>query len=195
MINKILATIDRSDRSQSVFDTAVSLAQSTGANLMLLHILSEEDPGYPILPAYAYYSVLKGSGDGIFQEQFNEYEQQEADFLRDLAQKAIAAGINTEYIQLSGIPGWEICEAASSWSADLILVGSRGLRGLKEMFVGSVSNYVTHHAPCSVLLVRTNTDLVPYTNVPLYELETEVNSKQEILNQNRSANKIIFVEN
>ena len=36
----------------------------------------------------------------------------------------------------------------------MIVVGSRGLKGLKEMFLGSVSNYVTHHAPCSVLIVR-----------------------------------------
>ncbi len=37
-------------------------------------------------------------------------------------------------------------------------MGSRGLKGLKEMFLGSVSNYVTHHAPCSVLIVRTEID-------------------------------------
>ncbi len=49
---------------------------------------------------------------------------------------------------------------ARAWSADLILVGSRGLKGLKEMFLGSVGNYVTHHAPCSALIVRTDTDAV-----------------------------------
>ena len=56
---------------------------------------------------------------------------------------------------MTGNPGRSICELASTWEADLILVGSRGLKGLKEMFLGSVSNYVTHHAPCSVLIVRT----------------------------------------
>lgn len=184
MIDKILVTIDSSDKSQSVFDTAVSLAQSTGASLMMLHVLSEEDPGYPILPTYAYYAVLKGSDDGILQQKFDEYEQQQAEYLRNLARKAIAAGVKTEYAQLSGVPGWEICELASDWSADLILVGSRGLKGLKEMFLGSVSNYVTHHAPCSVLIVRTDTDSVSVALNPLEEEETGTDSKQEVLNQN-----------
>ena len=89
MISRILATIDSSERNQSVFDTAIFLAKAIRASLMLLHILSETDPGYPILPTYAYYAVLKGNDDGIFHQKFDEYEQREAEFLRDLAQQAI----------------------------------------------------------------------------------------------------------
>lgn len=181
MINKILVAIDSSDRNKSVFDTAVSLAQSTGASLMLLHILSEEDPGYPILPTYAYYSVLKDSDGGVFREKFAEYTQRGIDFLNKLTQEATAAGVDAEYTQLSGLPGWEICELASTWSADLILVGSRGLKGLKEMFLGSVSNYVTHHAPCSVLIVRTDTDPKPYFTSTLDREEKEADSEQEVV--------------
>ncbi|MEM6614450.1 MAG: universal stress protein [Cyanobacteria bacterium P01_C01_bin.72] len=154
MINKILVAIDNSSRSEKIFDTAVSLAQTTEATLMLLHILSEQDLDYPILPTYAYYAALKGSDGGMLYQKFDEYERQEAELLRNLVRKAIAQGVNAEYTQLNGNPGWEICELADNWSADLIIVGSRGLQGLKEMFLGSVSNYVTHHAPCSVLIVR-----------------------------------------
>ena len=180
MIDKILATIDTSSRNQAVFETAISLAQATGAKLMLLHVLSEEDVDYPILPTYAYYAVLKGKDDSIFHQTFDEYERKEEEFLRDLAKKAIALGIDTEYTQLSGIPGWTICETASNWSANLILVGSRGFKGMKEMFVGSVSNYVTHHAPCSVLIVRSDTDLVSYAIDPLDEESAETDSKQAL---------------
>ena len=81
MIQNILATIDNSPRCQSVFETSVSLAQATGAKLMLLHILSEEDVDYPILPTYAYYAVLKGKDDSIFHQKFNEYEQRKEEFL------------------------------------------------------------------------------------------------------------------
>jgi len=114
MINKVLVTIDSSKRNQSVFDTAVSLAQATGASLMLLHILSEEDSDYPILPTYAYYAALKGGDNGILHQKFDEYEQHQAEFLRSLTIKAIALGIDAEYTQLSGIPGWEICELADA---------------------------------------------------------------------------------
>ena len=175
MIGKILAAIDNSHRSEDVFHTSVSLAQAR-ATLMLLHILSEKDPDYPILPTYAYYSALKGNDGGVLQQKFYEYEQQEAELLRNLARKAIALGVDTEYAQLSGVIGEEICEFASNWSADLILIGSRGFKGLKEMFLGSVSNYVTHHAPCSVLIVRTDSDAVSYSIDFADEEELESNS-------------------
>ena len=47
-----------------------------------------------------------------------------------------------------------ICNAAISWQADLIIMGRRGRTGLSELFLGSVSNYVLHHAPCAVLVVQ-----------------------------------------
>ena len=53
MINRILVAVDYSDRNESVFDSAVSLAKTTGASLMLLHVLSEDEAGYPVLPTYA----------------------------------------------------------------------------------------------------------------------------------------------
>lgn len=158
MINKILVAVDRSEQSQSVFNGAVSLAQTTGATLMLLHILTETEAGYPVLPTYAYYPILDERDYATYQEKLAEYKQWGIDFLQNLANKAQEAGVKTEYTQLMGNPGRLICELATTWSADLILVGSRGLKGLKEMFLGSVSNYVTHHAPCSVLIIRTAID-------------------------------------
>ncbi len=155
MINKILVAVDRSDNNKAVFDSAVSLAQTTGATLMLIHILTENDAGYPVLPTYAYYPILDERDYATYQEKLTEYKQWGIDFLQDLTNQATEAGVKTEYTQLVGHPGRMICELASTWSADVILVGSRGLKGLKEMFLGSVSNYVTHHAPCSVLIIRT----------------------------------------
>ncbi|GAB4540114.1 MAG: universal stress protein [Pleurocapsa sp.] len=155
MINKILVAVDRSERNKSVFDSAVSLAQNTGATLMLLHVLSEDEAGYPVLPTYSYYPMLDDRDYEVYREKLAEYKQWGINFLQNLTEKATSVGVKTEYTQLTGNPGRTICELADNWSADLILVGSRGLKGLKEMFLGSVSNYVTHHAPCSVLIVRT----------------------------------------
>ncbi len=159
MINKILVAVDSSQEKLFAFDSIVSLAKQTGATLMLLNILSEEDSDYPVFPTYVYYQVLKNPDHSEYQEKWLQYEQRGIDFLRNLTQKAIAAGVEAEYSQLSGIPGQVICELAANWSADLIVVGSRGLKGLNEMFLGSVSNYVTHHAPCSVLIIRNPIDL------------------------------------
>ena len=155
MINKILVAVDRSANNKSVFDSAVALAQNTGATLMLLHILSKSEPDYPIMPTYTYYPVVGDRDFEAYHKQLAEYKEWGLSFLQNLTEEATEAGVDSEYTQLTGNPGRTICELASNWSADLIVVGSRGLTGLKEMFLGSVSNYVTHHAPCSVLIVRT----------------------------------------
>lgn len=158
MIDKILVAINYSENNKSIFDAAVSLAKTTGATLMIVYVLAEDEPGYPVIPSYTYYPALDDYDYNLYRKKLEDYKQRGINFLQEKAKEAKAAGVNTEFIQLTGNPGRAICELASTWSADLVLVGSRGLKGLKEMFLGSVSNYVTHHAPCSVLIVRSGTD-------------------------------------
>jgi nucleotide-binding universal stress UspA family protein len=55
---------------------------------------------------------------------------------------------------LQGSPGQVIVETAEEWGADLIVMGSRGLGVWNRLLLGSVSNAVTHHAKCSVEIVR-----------------------------------------
>ena len=178
MFKKILVTIDHSERNKYVFDSALSLAKATGATLMLLHILSEEQAGYPQLPSYAYYPILDNRDYEAYQEELANHRKWGLDLLQSLTEKATEAGVPTEYSQLTGNPGRMICELALNWSADLILIGSRGLKGLKEMFLGSVSNYVTHHAPCSVLIVRTVMDTK--SDSTLSQEDDKTDSEQEL---------------
>jgi nucleotide-binding universal stress UspA family protein len=156
MINKILVAVDQSPNNKLIFDTAISLAQKTETKLMLLHVMSKQEADYPTLPTFSYadYPLLDELDYNTYQENMISYQQRGIDLLLSLTKAANAAGVSTESTQLTGDSGRMICQLAENWSADLILVGSRGLKGLKEMFLGSVSNYVTHHAPCSVLIVR-----------------------------------------
>ena len=176
MFNKILVAVDHSERNKDVFNSAISLAQLTGANLMLLNVLSEHEASYPQLPTYAYYPILDDRDYDLYQEKLTEYKQWGLDLLEALAQQATEAGVATEFTQSFGIPGRAICELAQTWSADLIIVGSRGLKGIKEMFLGSVSNYVTHHAPCSVFIVRASSNTTA-------SQEQKTNHEQEPTNQ------------
>ncbi|HRI04501.1 MAG TPA: universal stress protein [Pyrinomonadaceae bacterium] len=59
--------------------------------------------------------------------------------------------INTQIV--NGDPGQQLVETAKAWDADLIVVGSHG-RGFWGRLLGSVSDGVTHHSPCSVLVVK-----------------------------------------
>ena len=56
----------------------------------------------------------------------------------------------------SGAPAQVIVDEAEKWGADLIVVGSHGYGFWQRALLGSVSNAVVHHAPCSVLVVRGN---------------------------------------
>ena len=54
-----------------------------------------------------------------------------------------------------GDPRDRVFEFASKWKADLIFLGSHGCHGWKKLMLGSVSEAVARHAPCSVEIVRT----------------------------------------
>lgn len=158
MFQKILVAIDGSDSSHDVFKTALDLAKADKANLVLLHVLSFEEQSNLTLPmpiGMDYMPVADSETLQIYQERWQTYEQQNLDLLKSLADRATAASVTTEVRQISGGPGRKICEFAESADVDLIVMGRRGISGVNEFLVGSVSNYVLHRAPCSVLIDKT----------------------------------------
>jgi len=163
MINKILVAIDNSEMSQGIFREALELTQATHAQMMLLHVLSPFEDPY-INPIYlqpeAMYPTLHTEGINSYIEVWNKLKQERLNWLRNLAQKATDAGVKAEFTQSLGDAGRVICEVAVNWAADVIIVGRRGHIGLSELFLGSISNYVLHHAPCSVLTLQ---GLIPVT--------------------------------
>lgn len=157
MFHKILVAIDKSAISQQVFEEAVALANATNARLMLLHVLSPLEEGYPT-PVYpgpdSLYPTLHQEAIKSYTRQWEIFQQQGMEMLRSRVQQAMEAGVGAEMTQNLGDPGRIICELAQSWDADLIMMGRRGRSGLSELILGSVSNYVLHHAPCSVLTLQ-----------------------------------------
>ena len=65
------------------------------------------------------------------------------------------AGVEVQTIARQGEPADAILDVAEEQNADLIVVGNKGMTGAKRFLLGSVPNKVSHHAPCSVLIVRT----------------------------------------
>jgi nucleotide-binding universal stress UspA family protein len=155
MFHKILAAIDRSEMSHDVFKTALDIAKADRAVLVLLHVLSFDERGNPsmLMPTgLEYFQAAEGNTLETDRDRWQTYEQQSLDLLKSLADRATAKGVTTEVHQLADSPGRSICEFAESEEIDLIVMGRRGLSGVNEFLVGSVSNYVLHHARCSVLI-------------------------------------------
>ncbi|MEO1521225.1 MAG: universal stress protein [Cyanobacteria bacterium J06633_2] len=157
MLSKILVAIDQSLISQEAFATALDLANALGASLTLVHVLDILGPDAPERPA----TLVNSYGMGLdfkvqktYENQWNEFVSHYDALLKQKEQEAKSLGIEVSYLQPYGNPGQAICEAASVCCADLIIVGSRNRSGLKELILGSVSNHVMHHAPCSVMVIH-----------------------------------------
>lgn len=171
MFKKILAALDLSDTHDRIFAEAIALATANSAQLMLVHVLSPFDEGYPgpIFPgADGVYPIMHQEAIDRYVQDLRMVEQQGLDLLRSLCHQSTTAGIPTEFSQNIGNPGRVICDLARNWDADLVVLGRRGRVGLSELFLGSVSNYVMHHAPCSVLTIQGKavSDLPEATEAP-----------------------------
>lgn len=158
MFDKIIVALDTAENYTPVFDRALSLAQATGAELRIVSVLA---PHYDYGTSFPYYSSSAGYAvtmeDGYwdaYQKQYTDLKEEGFRTLSRLSDQARARGVQTEFFQKNGEPGAVICELADTEKADLVIVGSHGRRGLGEFLAGSVSSYVMHRAPCSVMVVH-----------------------------------------
>ena len=92
------------------------------------------------------------AGGAMSPEEFDRYE---AD------RRAEAETLLVEMRVIAGPAGPAICDAAEAEQVDVIVMGSRGRGGLRRAVLGSVSDHVVRHAPCSVLVTSTHADGVP----------------------------------
>jgi nucleotide-binding universal stress UspA family protein len=146
---RILTPLDFSPSSEAVFNQALEIAQQNQASLMLLHCIPFES----YLPYGSFFGEAWGNLPTILSEHLEQEKEQTIQRLSDYAQKAKNKGVPVEWDWKVGEAGAWIRKVSESWRADLIVLGRRGLSGLSEMLLGSVSNYVVHHVTCSVLIV------------------------------------------
>jgi nucleotide-binding universal stress UspA family protein len=157
MFNKILVALNNNEMGQQVFTHALKLATANNAELLLLHVISPFDDDYlnaSAMETQTHYGSSQTHGVEYYLSQWQNLKQEGIEFLTLLNNQAIAKGITADFTQELGEPSRIICDIARSWRADLIILGRRGISGFSEFFLGSVSNYVLHHAPCSVLTVQ-----------------------------------------
>jgi nucleotide-binding universal stress UspA family protein len=75
--------------------------------------------------------------------------------LRSASEEIRAAGVDVTTYARQGDPAAALLDVAEERRADLIVVGNKGMTGAERFLLGSVPNKVSHHAPCSVLIIRT----------------------------------------
>ena len=153
---KILVATDGSDFSKAAIDILANIVAKP-ENTSLKIISAVERPTPMAIEPFA-----------VSAEYYNEMEEMERKKARDCVKQAetqirslfpnAALDLTTEVI--TGSPQRVVVEEAQKWGADLIVVGSHGYGFWSRLMLGSVSNTVVHHAPCSVLVVRAAKDAV-----------------------------------
>jgi nucleotide-binding universal stress UspA family protein len=140
-IKKILIAIDGSELSDKALRYACTLGAPLNAELIVLHVV-------PMLVSATPYH------DTVSDQPFLALQKVGEDILSRA--KQTANELSCEIIDLisHGDPASRIIDIASERDVDLIVVGSRGLGGIKRLFVGSISDKVASHAHCPVLIVR-----------------------------------------
>ncbi|MGB3613003.1 MAG: universal stress protein [Elainellaceae cyanobacterium] len=186
MFHRILVALDHSERDNDMYEKGRDLAQALKAELLLLHVLDFHDAESPHLPSSVgmeYAPDVYHEAMAMYWQQEREYEQQQLKLLRARADNAIANGVAASVSLTKGSAGPLVCRQAKVWNADLVLVGSRGRSSIQEILLGSVSQYVNHHAPCSVLIVHSQNAMrteAPAEDVTAEEaIATEVTAATE----------------
>jgi len=143
---KILLAIDDSKFSETAVRTLAAEHNPAKSLVRILHVVEPvELPYYPELTAPYPVSL----------SDINKKRMEAGRRLVDRAAARLrAAGFQTDTTVRPGPGRSLIVDIARKWHADLIVVGSHGRKGLARILLGSVSDYVAHHAPCSVQIVR-----------------------------------------
>ncbi len=140
MFEKVLVAIDGSKCAEKAFEKALAEAKKSGGTLTIVHVLQ--------LPPTV------GFGKKLTAEVETFFRRDAKLFLAEHAEKADMEGVKVDTILASGYPAKAILHAAETTGADVIIVGSRGLGGMKGLMLGSVSSAVVQHAKVPVLVVR-----------------------------------------
>jgi nucleotide-binding universal stress UspA family protein len=147
MFSSIVVGTDGSDTATKAVRQAVDLARAVGAKLELVS-------AYEPVPAQRIDQERRQAPEDL-QWAINPREDVDAT-LEAAAAVVREAGVPVNIYARQGDPADAILDVAEECEADLIVVGNKGMTGAKRFLLGSVPNKVSHHAPCSVLIIRTS---------------------------------------
>jgi len=145
MYRSIVVGTDGSERAQRAVAEATMLAKVSGATLHVVHVMRL------VSLAAANY------GDGEVIARANEDARRSGEQVcAQAAATAEGEGVAAQVHNVDGDPAEMLLQVAETVGADLIVIGNRGMTGVRRFVLGSVPNKISHHCPCSLLIVNTD---------------------------------------
>ena len=144
MFNVIVVGTDGSERAAIAVQRALDLARLTGARVHGVHVLR------PMMTAAT--AQLDAAAVAITNEdRMKDGQRVRTEFLAQASTQEVPAELET----YDGEPADALIKVAEAVNADLLVVGNRGMSGVRRL-LGSVPNKVSHHSPCNLLIVDTD---------------------------------------
>jgi nucleotide-binding universal stress UspA family protein len=146
VFKRIVVGTDGSETAAEAVRQAIELARLTGASLSLVSAYQ---------PASGR-RVQAEQAEAPVDVQYEIGPREDVNLILDAAAaEAKQLGIEVQTHPVEADPADAILNVAEETHADLIVVGNKGMTGARRYLLGSVPNNVSHHAPCSVIIVRT----------------------------------------
>jgi nucleotide-binding universal stress UspA family protein len=146
MFGRIVVGTDGSDTATEAVRQATDLARLAGAQL---DIVSAFEP----VPQQRLKSEERELPGDV---QYEVGPREDVNLVLDTAAGTVSqSGVEAQTHAREGDPADAILDVAEEVNADLIVVGNKGMTGARRFLLGSVPNKVSHHAPCSVIIIRT----------------------------------------
>ena len=139
-LRTILAATDFSETAATGLDWAIELAKNHGARIELVHALLVPSRATDFVPSPP--------------DPTEELQAAASVRLNEITDRVRAAGVEVESDLRLGIPSQIIIDSAREKDVDLIVIGTRGLTGLRHLLLGSTAERVVQHADCPVLTVH-----------------------------------------
>jgi nucleotide-binding universal stress UspA family protein len=146
MFTRILLSTDGSEHAENAAVAAAALARRFAATLLVLHVFTPPSGVAPL-------AVMEMAA-GATETTLDALAAEERSAVGERARRAIGEDVPHEFRQEAGHAADVILRVAEEGEFDLIVMGNRGLSGVARFVLGSVSQHVSQHAPCSVLIVR-----------------------------------------
>jgi nucleotide-binding universal stress UspA family protein len=146
MFGSIVVGTDGSETANEAVRQATGLAKATGDSIDLVS-------AYEPVSTQRLREEKREAPEDL-QWAVNEREDVDAT-LNAAAEQIRGAGVEVNTFARQGDPADAILDVAEERNAGLIIVGNKGMTGAKRFLLGSVPNKISHHAPCSVLIIRT----------------------------------------
>jgi nucleotide-binding universal stress UspA family protein len=154
MYKKILVAVDGSEHSNTALRHAVELAEKLGSKIWLIHVYSVVVPLVPATDTLPSPTPIPAASPTLAAKLTDDAKALGDKILNEAEQVAKGHDVPVEKILKEGDVVKAVVSEAAQGGYDLVIVGHRGMSKLGELFLGAVSEGVSHKAPCPVLIVK-----------------------------------------